>query len=71
MRWAPDWYRSCHAIGNGSTRSVCAGRLRDHKSAQLDHLRGNYMKKYVKPRFIGLGLLRDVTKFSFCFPEAD
>jgi hypothetical protein len=26
------------------------------------------MKKYVKPSLKGLGLLRLVTKFSFCFP---
>jgi hypothetical protein len=37
-----------------------------HRSAQIESYKENNMKKYVKPSLIGLGLLREVTKFSGC-----
>ena len=37
-----------------------------HSSAQIESYEENNMKKYVKPSLIGLGLLREVTKFSGC-----
>lgn len=46
-------------------RYVRGGR-ETHRSAQIESYKENNMKKYVKPSLTGLGLLRDVTKFSGC-----
>jgi hypothetical protein len=49
-------------VGDWSSRASFAGWLRGHNLPKKRQER--QMKKYVKPSLTGLGLLRDVTKFS-------